>query len=200
MKLLLTGFDPFGGEAVNPSWEAVKEVSLPGDVELMKLQVPVVFGEAARTVLEAVRKHRPDAVVCVGQAGGRDKITPERVAVNVMDARICDNAGKQPVDCPVVSDGPAAYFSTLPIKKMAAAMEEAGVGAAVSNTAGTFVCNSLMYELLHFLATEKLGILAGFIHVPYLPEQTAGMETPQPSMPLGQITRGLAAALRVLTE
>ena len=124
MKLLLTGFDPFGGEAVNPSWEAVKEVSLPGDVELMKLQVPVVFGEAARTVLEAVRKHRPDAVVCVGQAGGRDKITPERVAVNVMDARICDNAGKQPVDCPVVSDGPAAYFSTLPIKKMAAAMEE----------------------------------------------------------------------------
>lgn len=200
MKILLTGFDPFGGEKINPSWEAVKAVSLPGMVELVKRKVPTVFGEALKAVLQAVKEHRPDAVVCVGQAGGRERITPERVAINVMDARICDNAGNRPVDCPVVSDGPAAYFSTLPIKRMAAAMEEAGVAAAVSNTAGTFVCNSLMYGLLHALAAEERDILAGFIHVPYIPRQTAELEKPQPSMPLEQITKGLAAALLVLAE
>lgn len=198
MKILLTGFEPFGGEKINPSWEAVNKVVLPEDVELVKLKVPTVFGEAARIVTEAIRECRPDAVVCVGQAGGRDKITPERVAINIIDARICDNRGNQPVDCPVAVGGPAAYFSTLPIKEMAAAIEKAGVPSAVSNTAGTFVCNCLMYRVIHELVTCGHQIPAGFIHVPYIPEQTEVMETPQPSMPLEQIVKGLEAALKVL--
>lgn len=198
MKILLTGFDPFDGETINPSWEAVKEVILPEGVEIIRLPVPTVFDLAAPMVTAAIRECRPDAVVCVGQAGGREQITPERVAINVMDARICDNAGKQPVDEPVVLDGPAAYFSTLPIKKMVAAMEAAGVPAAVSNTAGTFVCNSLMYAVLHELAAEGQQIPAGFIHVPYVPQQTEGMEEPQPSMPLEQMIKGLTAALTTL--
>lgn len=200
MKILLTGFEPFGGEEINPSWEAVERVALPGDTELVKLLVPVVFNEAAHAVIEAIRQCRPDAVVCVGQGGGRNQITPERVAVNVIDARISDNQGNQPVDYPVAVGGPAAYFATLPIKEMAAAIEKAGIPSAVSNTAGTFVCNCLMYRVLHELATCGHQIPAGFIHVPYIPEQTERMETPQPSMALEEITKGLEAALGVLVK
>lgn len=194
MKILLTGFDPFGGEQVNPAQEAVKQVSAP-DFELVKLTVPTVFEEAAQVVLDAIESHKPDAVVCVGQAGGRSQITPERVAINVIDARIPDNAGSQPEDCPVEKDGPAAYFSTLPIKDMVSAMEAAGIPAAISNTAGTFVCNCLMYRVLHALAASGRQIPAGFIHVPYIPEQTRDLEEAAPSLPLGQIIKGLEAAL-----
>ncbi len=197
MKILLTGFDPFGGEQVNPALEAVKRVAVP-DFELVKLTVPTVFEEAAQVVLDAIESHRPDAVVCVGQAGGRSQITPERVAINIIDARIPDNKGNQPKDCPVVKEGPAAYFSTLPIKDMVSAMEAAGIPAAVSNTAGTFVCNCLMYRVLHALAVSGRQIPAGFIHVPYIPEQTGNREEAVPSLPLDQIIRGLEAALYAL--
>lgn len=197
MKILLTGFDPFGGEQVNPALEAVKRVAAP-DFELVKLTVPTVFEEAAQVVLDAIESHRPDAVVCVGQAGGRSQITPERVAINIIDARIPDNKGNQPKDCPVVKEGPAAYFSTLPIKDMVSAMEAAGIPAVVSNTAGTFVCNCLMYRVLHALAVSGRQIPAGFIHVPYIPEQTGNREEAVPSLPLDQIIRGLEAALYAL--
>ena len=196
MKILMTGFDPFGGESVNPAWEAVKRVKAPEGVTLVKLEVPTVFGASIDTVLSAMEREKPDAVVCVGQAGGREKITPERVAINVNDARIADNAGQQPDDESICADGPAAYFSTLPIKAMVAAMESAGIGAAVSNTAGTFVCNHLMYGVLCALERQGKSIPAGFIHVPCIPEQTAG--TDKPSMPLELIVRGLEAALIAL--
>ena len=198
MKILLTGFDPFGGESVNPALEAVKLVQAPAGVELVKLEVPTVFSASIDTVLAAMERERPDAVVCIGQAGGRDKITPERVAINVSDARIADNAGQQPVDEPVYADGPAAYFSTLPIKAMVAAIESAGVGAAVSNSAGTFVCNQLMYGVLYHVQRAYPGMRGGFIHVPCIPRQVAG--TDKPSMPLTDIVKGLEAVLAAVRD
>ena len=152
MKLLLTAFDPFGGESVNPALEAIRLV--PDEVagwEIAKLEVPTVFGASVDTVAQAIRRETPDAVLCIGQAGGRCDLTPERVAINIDDARIADNAGNQPIDAPIAKDGPAAYFATLPVKAMAAAIREAGLPASVSNTAGTFVCNHLMYRVLHHL-------------------------------------------------
>ena len=139
MKILLTGFDPFGGESINPALEAVKLVKAPAGAELIRLEVPTVFGRSVATVLEAVRLHRPDAVVCVGQAAGRGEITPERVAINIADASIPDNEGNQPCDAPIVPEGENACFSTLPVKAMVEAIRAAGLPASVSNTAGTFV-------------------------------------------------------------
>lgn len=195
MKLLLTGFDPFGGETVNPSWEAAKLVPAAlGDVEIVKLPVPTAFAGAASVLEEALRRERPHAVLCLGQAGGRTGLTPERVAINVDDARIPDNDGYQPVDVPIVPDGPAAYFATLPVKAMVAAVREAGLPASLSNSAGTFVCNHLMYCLLHMLKTEYPGTRGGFMHVPYLPEQVSD-KPGQPFMALGDIVRGIQAAI-----
>ena len=198
MKILLTGFDPFGGESINPAWEAVKLVQAPAGVELVKREIPTVFGESAACLLRAVEEERPNAVLCVGQAGGRAKITPERVAINLKDARIPDNAGQQPVDEPVCAEGPAAYFATVPIKAMAEAMEQVGVAAEISNTAGTFVCNQLMYALLHAAAEKKLSLSGGFIHVPFLPQQAEG--TDKPSMPLDLMVKGLEAALTAMRD
>jgi len=196
MKLLLTAFDPFGGAAVNPALEAVKRVGeIPG-VELRKLEVPTVFGDSVRTVAAVLEEFRPEAVLCVGQAGGREGLTPERVAINVDDARIPDNAGNQPIDMPIVPGGPAAYFSTLPIKAMTAAIRAAGLPASVSNTAGTFVCNHLMYGLLHHLALNHPEIRGGFVHVPFLPEQTVS----GPSLPMEDIARGLEAAIAAIRD
>ena len=149
---------------------------------------------ALAPVAEAIEREAPDAVLCLGQAGGRAAITPERVAINVDDARIPDNAGEQPVDRPTVPGGPAAYFATLPVKAMAEAIRAAGVAAEVSNTAGTFVCNHLMYAVLHLLAERYPGVRAGFMHVPFVPEQT-GDKPGQPSMPLADMVRGLTAAV-----
>lgn len=201
MKILLTGFDPFGGEPVNPALEAVKLVRIDDpDLEIIKLEVPTVFGDSVATVVAAVEQHKPDAVVCVGQAGGRFAVTPERVAINISDARIPDNAGNKPLDEPIVPDGPAAYFSTLPVKAMVAAIREAGIPASLSNSAGVYVCNHLMYGVLHAAAIRFPGMRAGFIHVPYIPEQAARKGGNVPSMSLETIARALEAALRAVRD
>lgn len=172
--VLVTGFDPFGGESVNPSWEVVKQLdgAIIGGGLVVARQLPCVFGESLRVLDAAIDELNPALVLAVGQAGGRTDITVERVAINVDDARIPDNQKQQPVDQPIVADGPAAWFSTLPIKAMVAGMKEAGIPASVSQTAGTFVCNHVMYGLLNKLAGNS-GVRGGFIHIPYLPEQAA---------------------------
>ncbi len=190
-KLLITGFDPFGGESINPSWEAVK--GLPetiGEWALTKLQVPTVFGKAGETLLAAAAELQPDAVLCVGQAGGRAAITPELVAINLRFGRIADNAGVSPMDVPVAADGPAAYFSTLPVRAMAQAVADCGLPGQVSYSAGAFVCNDLLYTVLHHYAGT--AVRAAFVHVPFLPQQAAeGI----PSMSLDDIQKGLQAAI-----
>lgn len=198
MKLLLTGFDPFGGERINPAWEAVRRVQAPPGVMLLRLQVPTVFGTSVDMVTAAIREQRPDAVLCVGQAAGRAALTPERVAINCMDASLPDNAGRQPMDEPVVPGGPAAYFATLPIKAMAEAIRAAGLPAEISNSAGTFVCNQLLYGVLHFLTQHAPAVGGGFLHVPALPEQAERSPRPLPSLPLEDIVLGLEAAIGAL--
>jgi pyroglutamyl-peptidase len=191
--VLVTGFEPFGSDKVNPSWMAVQALHgrVVGDHRIVGAQLPTVFGRSALVLRDLLHRHHPDLVICTGQAGGRIALSLERVAINVEDARIPDNAGEQPVDTPVVAGGPAAYFSTLPIKAMLAALLEQGVNAEVSQTAGTFVCNQVFYALMHELATRPdLGhTRGGFIHVPWLPGQG------QPSMRLEQIVAGLKLAI-----
>ena len=190
-KLLITGFDPFGGQTVNPSWLAVER--LPdriGNFAIYKKMLPTVFGTAAEAVLEEAEKVQPDVILCVGQAGGRDAVTPERIAVNIRDAKISDNAGNQPVGEFVNPDGPAAYFSTVPVGEMAAAIAAAGLPGVVSNSAGAFVCNDTLYCLLqHYSGT---AVKVGFIHVPYLPHQA---KEGVPSMELEAIIAALTAAI-----
>ena len=169
-KLLITGFDPFGGQTVNPAWQAVRR--LPeriGNYELCKLEIPTVFGKAARILLEAAEDLHPDAILCVGPAGGRAAVPPERIGVNIRDARIPDNEGNQPRGEFVAADGPAAYFATLPVMEMAEAIQDAGVPGTVSNSAGAFVCNDVLYSLLHHYHGTPVRV--GFIHVPWLPTQ-----------------------------
>lgn len=193
-NLLITGFTPFDGHSVNPAWEAVR--ALPDTVgpwTLHKLLVPTVFSGAATAAIEAVRQIHPQVVVCVGQAGGRSAVTPERIAINVNDASIPDNRGFQPQDRPIDPHGPAAYFTTLPNKEIIRAISSAGIPAAISNTAGTYVCNDLIYRLLREAASSDFPFRAGFIHVPFLPEQGT------PSLPLTQITQALSAALAVIS-
>lgn len=198
MEILVTAFDPFGGESINPAQQAVERLDgTIGEHHIHKLIIPTVFGRAAELVIQEMEALCPDAVVCVGQAGGRKAVTPERVAINVMDANITDNAGVQPQDEPIVPGGPAAYFSTLPIKKMVEGIRTAGLEAAVSNSAGTFVCNSLLYSVLHHAATEMPETKAVFVHVPFIPQQTEGKDS-VPSMPLEDIVRALTAAISVL--
>lgn len=198
MKILVTAFDPFGGESINPAQQAVERLAdMIGEHQIQKLVVPTVFGKAAEMVLREMDMIRPDAVVCVGQAGGRKAVTPERVAINIMDASIKDNDGNQPQDEPIVPGGPAAYFSTLPVKEMVRGIREAGLAADVSNTAGTFVCNSLLYSVLHHAAFDMPETGGVFIHVPYIPQQTEGREN-VPSMPLEDIVQALTAAISVL--
>lgn len=201
MKLLLTAFDPFGGEQINPAWEAVKEIPEKMDnFAVTKCMVPTVFGKSIALVGEKIKELGPDVVICVGQAGGRTSISLERVAINCNDAGIPDNEGNQPTDEPVIPEGPAAYFSTLPIKEMVNAIRNEGVPASVSNSAGTFVCNQLMYGVLHFIEEENLPIKAGFIHVPYIPVQAAGKPESPASMALADIVRGLVAGIMCLGD
>ena len=189
-KLLITGFDPFGGATINPAWEAVK--LLPdtiGDFALYKLEIPTVFGLATEKVLEKASEIQPDVILCVGQAGGRASVTPERIGVNIRDAKIADNAGNQPEGKFVADDGPAAYFATVPVMAMADAIRAANLPGQVSNSAGAFVCNDTLYGLLHRYAGTAVQV--GFIHVPWLPEQGS------PSLSLEQTAAALEAAIRV---
>ena len=188
-KLLITGFDPFGGASINPAWEAVK--LLPdtiGDFELTKLEIPTVFGLATQKVLEKAAEIQPDVILCIGQAGGRAAVTPERIGVNIRDAKITDNAGNQPEGQFVAEDGPAAYFATVPVMAMADAIRAADLPGQVSNSAGAFVCNDTLYGLLHHYAGTEVKV--GFIHVPWLPEQGS------PSLELVRTAAALEAAIR----
>lgn len=193
-QLLITGFDPFGGESVNPSWEAVRLLEdTIGEYRLTKLQLPTVFGRAAALLLEAADRLKPDAVLCVGQAGGRAGITPEVIGINLREARIPDNEGHQPQNEPVIPGGPAAYFATLPVREMVSAMQTGGLPACLSYSAGAFVCNDVLYSVLH--RYDGTAVRAGFVHVPYLPEQAGG---DKPSMSLVDIVRGLTLAIGTL--
>ncbi|HFZ1898106.1 TPA: pyroglutamyl-peptidase I [Serratia marcescens] len=199
-KVLITGFEPFGGERLNPSWEVVKQLN---DMELVGTrivarQLPCVFGAALEALNAAIDEVQPLMVLAVGQAGGRTDITIERVAINVDDARIPDNQGQQPVDEPIVAGGPAAYFSTLPIKAMVSSMREAGLPASVSQTAGTYVCNHVMYGLLHRLSGQR-EVKGGFIHIPYLPEQAAA-HPGAPSMAASTVLFALELAVSIALQ
>ncbi len=193
-RVLLTGFDPFNGAVVNPSWQAVQALhnrQIQGR-RIVAAQLPTVFGASLRTLETWLDQLRPELVICVGQAGGRDALSLERVAINVNDAPIPDNAGSQPVDTPVAPGAPAAYFSTLPIKAALAALQAEGLRAEVSQTAGTFVCNHVFYGLMHRLASHP-GLRqtrGGFVHVPWLPEQG------NPAMAMEDVVRGLRIIVR----
>ena len=187
-KLLITGFDPFNGNFVNPSWMAAQ--ALPqqvGEYEVYKLQLPTIYGQAAQMVLEYAEKLQPDVIISLGLAGGRAAVTPERVGINIRSASIADNALQQFTDAPIIPGAPAAYFSTLPVTAMAAAIREAGVPGAVSNTAGTYVCNDVLFTLCHHFAGTQTKV--GFIHVPYIPGQG------EPNLPLEDIVKALKAAI-----
>ena len=197
MKLLITGFDPFGGETVNPAWEAVKR--LPDRIsgaELIRMQIPTSFVRGCEALEQAVRRERPDIVLCIGQAGGRTALTPERIAVNLKNASIADNDGEIPKEAPVEPGGPDGIFSTLPVAAMAEASRLAGVPADVSLSAGTFVCNCVMYRALR-LTGESPGMRAGFVHVPFIPGQTVD-KPGRPSMALSDIVKGLTAMIETL--
>jgi len=200
MKVLMTAFDPFGGESINPAFEAVK--LLPDEIAgatIVKVEVPTVFRKALEVLNAALEREKPDIAIAIGQAGGRFDITPERVAINVDDARITDNEGNQPVDEAIYPDGKSAYFATLPIKAMVAAIREGGLPASVSNSAGTFVCNHLMYGLLYTIEKKYPAMRGGFIHVPFLPEQVITKPN-QPSMSLDNIVKGLTLAVAAAIE
>lgn len=201
MKILLTAFDPFGGETINPAMEAVSLVpDRIGETEIVKLTVPTVFYKSIAVVTSAIEAKRPDAVLCIGQAGGRSELTPERVAINIDDARIPDNEGNQPIDRTIFSDGAPAYFSTLPIKAMVQYIRDVGIPASVSNTAGTFVCNHLMYGMLYRLNKQFPDVCGGFMHVPFAKEQAVGRYASAPSMEIKDIARGIEAAIRAIAE
>ncbi len=190
-KLLITGFDPFGDHAVNPAWEAVKQLPYRvGEYELCKLNIPTVYGAAARTVLEEAARFCPAVILAVGLAGGRDAVTPERIAVNIRDARIPDNAGRLCTGERIVENGPAAYFATVPVEAMAQAIRDRGIPAAVSNTAGTYVCNDVLYTLLHRFRGTATRV--GFLHVPNTPDQG------ERSLPLERTVLALIAAIEAL--
>ncbi|MGN0715490.1 MAG: pyroglutamyl-peptidase I [Anaerovoracaceae bacterium] len=197
MKVLVTGFEPFDGEPLNPALEAVNK--LPSEIaeaEIIKAVIPVVFSKAGKVLADEIEKWRPDIVLCVGQAGGDPVISVERVAINIMDARIPDNEGCQPVDVPVDSDGENAYFASLPIKAIVSSMNQAGVPAQLSFSAGSFVCNALMYHLLYLIDKKYPQMKGGFIHVPYAPQQAAVKGNGIPSMHIDDMVRGLTAAIK----
>ena len=196
MKIIVTGFDPFGGETINPSIECVKALPEIEGVELIRLELPTVFKESAKRLNEVINDVKPDAVLSVGQAGGRPGITMERIAINVDDARIPDNISQQPIDEAIQLDGEAAYFTTLPIKRIVKAIREAGIPAEVSNSAGTFVCNHIMYQSLFAATKADKPFKAGFMHIPFIPEQT----TDKPSLPLEESTKALQIAIETIRD
>jgi len=197
--ILLTGFEPFGGSKINPSIEACKlldEREYNG-FRVKVVEIPLRFHEVRPSLIKAIEETEPSAVLCTGQAGS-SMIRLERVAINVADARIAYNCGKQPVDEPIVEDGPVAYFTTLPLRKMLAAIEEEKVPVSISNSAGTFGCNHIFYDLMHYIKEKALGIPGGFIHVPSLPEQA--MKKLGSSMSLDLIVKALDAAVKIIAD
>lgn len=196
MKLLVTAFDPFGEEKVNTALEAVKKLDerIAG-CEIVKLQLPTVFGKSIKTLERALKKERPEITICVGQAGGRDRISVERVAINIDDARIPDNEGNQPIDKPIFVDGDTAYFSRLPIKAIVRNMNENNIPAEISNTAGTYVCNHIMYGLLYNINKKYPNMKGGFVHIPFLPEQVIDKKM-VPSMSLDNIIKGITIVIK----
>jgi len=201
MRILITGFDPFGNEPVNPAYEAVK--LLPDEIsgaEIIKLEIPTVFNKCDCVVEDAINKYSPDVVLSIGQAGGRFDISVERVAVNIADGRIPDNDGYQPIDQPIRKDGPNAYFASVPVKAMVEKIRSKGIPATVSYTAGSYVCNFIMYCVLHSIATKHNGIRAGFIHVPFMPSQGIGKPVNTPTMSIESIATAITAAVEAVVE
>ena len=196
MKVLITGFDPFGGEKINPAWEAVKGIKdIIEGAKIIKLEIPTVFNKSIEKVKEAMELEKPDIVLCIGQAGGRYDMTVERVAINVDDARIEDNEKNQPIDIPVFEDGENAYFSNLPIKAMVEEIKGQGIPASISNSAGTFVCNHIMYGVLYHINKTYKNMRGGFIHVPFINEQVLDKKN-QPYMPVEHISKAIEAAIK----
>lgn len=200
MKILVSGFDPFGGESINPSIEAVKR--LPdsiNEVEIIKLEIPTVIGKSIDKLTQAVETYLPDVVLCVGQAGGRSDISVERIAINIDDCRIKDNEGNQPIDEPIVVNGPDAYFLTLPIKSIVSNLQAQGIPASVSNSAGTFICNHVAYGMAHLAKTKYPNMKTGFIHIPFIPEQVLNKSN-MPSLPLDRIIKALEIVIQTISE
>jgi pyroglutamyl-peptidase len=197
--ILLTGFEPFGGSKINPSIEACKPLDGReyNGYRVKVVEIPLRFHEVRPSLIKAIKETEPAAVLCTGQAGS-SMIRLERVTINVADARIAYNCGKKPVDEPIVEDGPVAYFSTLPLRKMLAAIEAEKLPVAISNSAGTFGCNHIFYDLMHYIEENELGVPGGFIHVPSLPEQA--MKKLGPSMSLDLIVKALDAAMKVIAD
>ena len=200
MKVLVTGFDPFGGESINPAWEAVKVIKdeIAG-AEIVKMQIPTVVGKSIAKIHDKMAEINPEIVIAVGQAGGRFGVTPERVAINVTDARIPDNEGNQPIDEPIFADGDAAYFSNLPVKAMVQEIKNAGYPSVLSNTAGTYICNHVMYGILYYIQKEFPNVRGGFIHVPYAASQVVN-KPGTASMAIADITAALEAAIKAAVE
>lgn len=200
MKVLVTGFDPFGGESINPAWEAVKVIKdeIAG-AEIVKMQIPTVVGKSIAKIHDKMVEINPDIVIAVGQAGGRFGVTPERVAINVTDARIPDNEGNQPIDEPIFADGDAAYFSNLPVKAMVQGIKDAGYPSTLSNTAGTYICNHVMYGVLYYIQKEFPNARGGFIHVPYAASQVVNKPNTA-SMAIADITASIEAAIKAAVE
>ena len=199
MKILVTGFDPFGGETVNPAYEAVK--MLPEQIagaEIIKLEIPTVFSKSSVAVEEGIQKYNPDIVINVGQAGGRSHITIEQVAINLADARIPDNAGEQPLNEALQPDGDTAYFATVPIRAMVKHVQEHGLPCSISYTAGTYVCNCVMYNVLYMTQKKYPNIKAGFIHVPFATSQLIGKPATTPGMSLDEIEKSLEYAIEAV--
>lgn len=197
MKALITGFEPFGGEEMNPAWEAVSRLDKRyGTVEVYKASLPVVFHESIAKLNQLIDMFTPDIIICVGQAGGRSVFSVERVAINVDDARIADNAGNTPIDEPIIKGGENAFFTTLPIKRIVDTLKSNGIPAGISNSAGTYVCNHIMYGLMERISREQRNIQGGFIHVPYAPEQVVDKQG-QPFMSIEMMTRALEIAIGV---
>lgn len=201
MKVLVTGFDPFGGEPVNPAFEAVK--MLPDEIagaEIIKLEIPTVFSKCGPAVEEGIKKYEPDVVINVGQAGGRSCVTIEQVGINLAEARIPDNAGEQPSDEALQEDGAPAYYATIPVKAIVKNIRAHGIPCHISYTAGTYVCNCIMYNVLHMAATKYTNIRAGFIHVPFAAEQAVGKPNGTPFMSLEMIAKSLEYAIEATVK
>lgn len=200
MKILLTGFDPFGGEKINPAIEAVKLVKDEiNGAQIIKLMIPTVRGKSMEVIEEAIKEHKPDVVLAIGQAGGRFDMTPERVAINLDDFRIPDNEGNQVTDEKIQEDGENAYFTNLPVKAMVAHMNENGIPATLSHTAGTFVCNHVMYGILYLIDKKYPNMKGGFMHIPFMTEQAINKKN-TPFMALSEIARGIELSLEAITQ
>lgn len=195
MKVIVTGFDPFGGERINPAFQAVSMLpNLIEGAEIITLELPTVFYDCHKVLLEAMAAHQPELVLCVGQAGGRTNLSFERVAINLNEARIPDNKGQQFLDMPIVPEGPTAYFTNLPIKAMVEAVKAEGIPAVISYTAGTYVCNHIFYQLMHSISKEYSSVRGGFLHVPYAEAQVVD-KPHMPSMSLAAMAKGITSAI-----